>query len=146
MGMTWEQFWEQDSSLVRDYREAKRLRLEEENCIAWLHGLYIYEALCNASPLFRAFSKSGTRAEPYPERPHEFEQKKPMTEEEKNEKMMQDGIAYMERMTARFNQSFYQKQRLEEAQEIMRGSDKNIEQEPINAEKGADEDGRRTDA
>ena len=115
MGMTWEQFWEQDSSLVKDYREAKRLKLEEENYIAWLHGLYIYEALCNASPLFRAFSRSGTRAAPYPDKPHEFEAPKPMTEEERNEQMMQDGMAYMERMTAQFNRNFYQKQAQEEA-------------------------------
>ena len=38
-----------------------------------------------------------------------------MTEEERNEQMMQDGMAYMERMTAQFNRNFYQKQAQEEA-------------------------------
>lgn len=109
MGMTWEQFWEGDSALVKDYREAQRLRMEQENYVAWLHGLYIYEALCLASPLFRAFSKPGTTAGAYPEKPHEFEPAKKLTEEEENEKKMQAGIAYMERMTARFNQEFYRR-------------------------------------
>lgn len=115
MGMTWEQFWEQDSSLVKDYREAHRIHLEEVNYTAWLHGLYIYEALCNASPLFRSFSKSGTRAGPYPEKPHEFQEKEHLTEEQQNERKMQAGMAYMERMTAQFNQSFWRRQAAEGA-------------------------------
>lgn len=114
MGMTWEQFWEQDSSLVKDYREAYRLRQEEANYTAWLNGLYIYEALCLASPLFRAFSKSGTRAGEYPQKPHEFAVPKHMTEQERNEQKMRAGMAYMEKMTAQFNKSFFQKQKAKE--------------------------------
>lgn len=145
MGMTWEQFWEQDSSLVRDYREAKRLKLEEDNYVAWLHGLYIYEALCNASPLFRAFSKSGTRAAPYPEKPHEFERQEHLTEEEQNEKKMRAGMAYMERMTAQFNRSFYQRQAMEEGQKLIHGTGEEPGQD-TNTGKGATEDGRQPDA
>jgi len=137
MGMTWEQFWEQDSSLVMDYRKAKRLRIEEQNYVAWLHGLYIYEALCDASPLFRAFSKSGTTAQPYPDKPHELQPEKKLTEEEENEQKMRAGMAYMEQMTARFNKSFYQRQAREAEQKT--GEDKSTE-------KGATEDGRHTDA
>lgn len=136
MGMTWEQFWEQDSALVKDYREAKKLRIDEENYIAWLHGLYIYEALCKASPLFRAFSKSGTTAMPYPEKPHEFERRKPMTEEEENEQKMRAGMAYMQRMTARFNQAFYQRQKANEL----------VGKPTATAQKGETKDGRHTNA
>lgn len=117
MGMTWEQFWEQDSSLVKDYREAYRIRQEEANHTAWLNGLYIYEALCLASPLFRAFSKSGTRAGEYPQKPHEFAVPKRMTEQERNEQKMRAGMAYMEKMTAQFNKSFFQKQKAKELAE-----------------------------
>ena len=116
MGMTWEQFWEQDCSLVKDFREAHRIRLEEENYIAWLHGLYIYEALCNVSPLFRAFSKSGTRAGPYPEKPHEFDRREHLTEEQENERKMKAGMAQMARIAERFNKSFFQKQKQKEEQ------------------------------
>lgn len=136
MGMTWEQFWEQDSALVKDYREAKRLRIDEENYVAWLHGLYIYEALCNASPLFRAFSKSGTTARPYPDKPHELERRKRMTEKEENEQKMRDGMAYMQRMTARFNQAFYQKQK---AMEL-------AGKQTIAVQKGETKDGGHTNA
>ena len=133
MGMTWEQFWEQDSSLVKDYREAKQIRLDEANYIAWLHGLYIYEALCNASPLFRSFSKSGTRAGPYPEKPHEFKREEHLTEEQENERKEKAGMAYMERMTAQFNQSFFRRQKAQEEAQKQQG-------------KGEADDGGHTDA
>lgn len=32
--------------------------------------MYIYEAICDASPLFHAFAKKGTKAHPYRDRPY----------------------------------------------------------------------------
>lgn len=34
--------------------------------------MYIYEALCNVSPLFRAFGKKGAKALPYPKEPYDI--------------------------------------------------------------------------
>lgn len=127
MGMTWEQFWEQDSSLVKDYREAQQLRMDQINYTAWLNGLYVYEALCNASPLFRSFSRSGTRAGPYPEKPHEFERKEHLTPEQENDRKEKAGMAAMEAIAAKFNQSFFQRQKTEEAKKLM---DENTAEEP----------------
>lgn len=139
MGMTWEQFWEQDSALVKDYREAQKIRIDQINYEAWLHGLYIYEALCNASPLFRSFSKSGTRAGPYPEKPHEFEHKERLTPEQENERKMKAGMAYMERMTARFNKAFYNRQKHEEGKKLMEETPSEHKQDaPQKAETAAD--------
>lgn len=57
-GMTYEQYWDGDPSMVRAYRKAYELRLEEENFKLWLQGKYIYDALCFVSPILRAFSKA----------------------------------------------------------------------------------------
>lgn len=139
MGMTWEQFWEQDSSLVKDYREAYQIRQDEINQNAWLQGLYIYDALCLASPLFRSFSKSGTRAGEYPQKPYEFANgtRKRLTPKQENERKMMAGMAAMEKMAARFNQSFYRKQKEKEGKELMKGTLPSTKE----IEKGATKDG-----
>lgn len=51
--------------------------------MAWLHGLYIYEAFCDVSPILRAFSKA-KKPNPYPDKPYEPET--PAEEESRAEK------------------------------------------------------------
>ena len=109
MGMTYEQFWEQDSSLVIPFRKAYKIRQEQENQQAWLQGLYIYAAL--GSVIGQAFSKRGTRIDPYPEKPFDFEEARRKKKAENNQAKMNAGIAYMQKMTAQFNQSFFAKQK-----------------------------------
>jgi len=75
MGMTYEQFWEQDSWLVRYYRKAYEIRQDEFNRNAWLQGMYVYEAIADIAPILHAFAKKGTKARKYSEKPYEF--KKP---------------------------------------------------------------------
>lgn len=65
MGMSPEQFWEGDYTLVIAYREAWKLRLHKENRDMWLQGMYIYEALCDVSPVLHAFAKRGTKPQEY---------------------------------------------------------------------------------
>lgn len=69
--MTYEQYWEQDCTLVRHYRKASEIKQDVDNQRRWLQGLYFYEALCCVAPVLNAFAKKGTkpvpyRAEPYP--------------------------------------------------------------------------------
>lgn len=71
--MTYEQYWEQDSELVKYYRKAFELRQEEQNRAAWLQGMYIYEAIADLAPILHAFAKRGTKARPYPQKPYEFQ-------------------------------------------------------------------------
>ena len=73
--MTWEQYWEQDSSIVKYYRRAYEIRQEEANRNAWLQGMYVYEAIADIAPILHAFAKKGTKARKYSEKPYEF--KKP---------------------------------------------------------------------
>ena len=70
IGMSYEQFWEGDCWLTKDYREANQLRIRRDNELAWLTGRYVYDAMCAASPLFHAFAKQGTTAHPYLEKPY----------------------------------------------------------------------------
>lgn len=68
LGMTYDQYWNEDCTLVKAYREAYEMRREERNHDLWLQGLYIYNALCAVSPLFR-FSTKPQKAHPYVEAP-----------------------------------------------------------------------------
>ncbi len=72
IGMTYEQYWEQDSWLVKAYRKAQDIRREEQNWNAWLQGLYVYEAIADIAPILHAFAKKGTRARKYSEKPYEL--------------------------------------------------------------------------
>lgn len=82
IGMTSNEYWNGEPSLVKYYREAQRLRSENQNYRAWLQGMYIYEALCDVSPILNAFAKSGTKPLPYPKKPYGYDETK-QTEDEK---------------------------------------------------------------
>lgn len=111
MGMTYEQFWEQDCQLVVPYRKAYQLRQEQENRFAWLQGMYIYESLCDVSPVLHAFAKSGTTARPYPDKPYEFQAAKKQTKEETNKQKMEQTADYLHNLAARFHQTFENKKK-----------------------------------
>ena len=64
------------------YREADKRRMERINAEAHLMGLYVYEALCDVSPVLHAFAKKGTKPRPFRTEPYGMADKK----EEKSEK------------------------------------------------------------
>ena len=70
IGMSYEQYWDGDCWMAKDYREAHKLRQKRDNELAWLIGRYVYDAQCAVSPLLHAFAKNGTTAHPYLERPY----------------------------------------------------------------------------
>lgn len=57
MGMTLAEYYDGDPDDYKSVREAHTLRLEQANFDAWLHGLYIYNAMQCVSPLFRDLVK-----------------------------------------------------------------------------------------
>lgn len=91
IGMTYEQYWYGDVWMVEAFREADRLKQKRKNQELWLQGMYIYEALCDASPLLHAFAKKGTKAVPYREAPYDLfqdqKQEKPKQTFVENERM-----------------------------------------------------------
>lgn len=70
IGMTAEQYWDDDVELCKFYRKKAMIDLDRENQSLWLQGMYIYEALLRVSPAFNALSKK--KPEPYMEKPYEF--------------------------------------------------------------------------
>ena len=98
IGMTYEQFWYEDLTIAKMYLKAYKIKAKRENEIEqwniWKQGMYIYEALCDVSPVLHAFSKSGTKPLPYPEVPYgmdrykeQIEKKEPTKQEVENERL-----------------------------------------------------------
>ena len=108
--MTYEQFWEQDCDLVRYYRKAAQIKQDLRNQDAWLQGAYYYEALIDASPVFRSFAKKGTKPIPYRNSPYElFGQKNTAKRREVQEKHDEKAKAFMEAFMVSVNKKFQEK-------------------------------------
>ena len=71
MGMSATEYWEGDPRLCIDYRKAHRIKRQQAEEDAWMHGFYVYNALCKTSPLFRDWLKDH-KPEPYYEKPIGF--------------------------------------------------------------------------
>jgi hypothetical protein len=107
IGMTPEQYWDSDCTLVKYYRKAEELRNEKRNQELWLQGMYIYEALCDVSPILHAFAKKGTKPAPYSAKPYALTEKQvERDEEEKQRKLVDKGKKFMEAMAASVNKKF----------------------------------------
>ena len=107
IGMTPEQYWEGDCTLPKYYRQAEELRNERRNQELWLQGMYVYEAICDASPILHAFAKKGTKPAPYSAKPYPINSKQiKKDEEEKQRKLTEKGKRFMEAMAASINKKF----------------------------------------
>lgn len=102
--MSYEQFWEQDCRMVKFYRQAQKIKDERYDNQAWLQGLYFYSALCNASPLFRDFTKGTVKATPYQSEPFTAMMRKEKSKEAR-ERKKREGFEYMMRFAERFNKN-----------------------------------------
>lgn len=97
IGMSYDDFWHGDVWKVKAYRKANELQDKRRNQELWLQGMYIYEALCDASPLFRFSMKGGTiKAEPYLKEPY------PITASDVREREEREAKAKEERLKAEF--------------------------------------------
>ena len=103
MGMTYEQYWDGDVCAHKAFREAKRIKLNEENRNMWLQGMYIYEALLDVGQYTKAFSKSKPR--PYRDAPYDlFEQERKEREERERMERYYRMKAKMELFAKRLNE------------------------------------------
>lgn len=83
--------------MVKYYRKADEIKKERRNEELWLQGMYIYEALCDVSPVLHAFAKKGTKPQPYSEKPYAItETQRERADEEKERKLAEKGKRYME--------------------------------------------------
>lgn len=83
MGMSSEEFWHGELKLAKCYREAYELKQEIEDYKLWKQGMYIYEAILDASPILHAFAKKGTKPRPYPDKPYGISKKETKAEKQK---------------------------------------------------------------
>lgn len=64
--MTYEQFWYEDLTIAKMYLKAYKVKQKRETEMdqwyMWKQGMYIYEALCDVSPVLHAFSKKRNKA------------------------------------------------------------------------------------
>ena len=110
IGMTYELFWDGDPTLPKYYRKADAMRDERRNQELWLQGMYIYEALCDVSPVLRAFAPKGTKPNPYSSKPYAINEKQVKAdEEEKQRALVEKGKRFMEAMVTNINKKFEEK-------------------------------------
>lgn len=97
IGMSYDDFWNGDVKMVKAYRKAYELREKRRNQELWLQGMYFYEALCDASPLFRFSMKKGViKPEPYVKEPY------PITEADVRDREEREARKKEERLKAEF--------------------------------------------
>ena len=104
IGMTHEQFWHDDPLIAVHYRNAEKLRNEKRNQELWLQGMYIYQALCDVSPVLNAFAKKGTKPTPYIEKPFPLTLKQAHEQsEQRKTRQYQEKQQSIERLAASIN-------------------------------------------
>ena len=92
MGMTYEEYWQGNPSMAVAFREAYKIRKDEEDAMAWSQGAYFYEAVSTA--LYNAFLEKGKRTKPY--REHPFRWKEPEKSVEQIRDEVVDGLKRFE--------------------------------------------------
>lgn len=85
MGMSYEQYWDEPPILAVAYRNAFKLKRELENEMAWLQGLYVYDAF--AVCLANVFAKRGSKKQNYIEKPIDIF---PLTKAEKKRREQEE--------------------------------------------------------
>lgn len=109
IGMSYDDFWNGDVMMVKAYRRADELRLKQKNHELWLQGKYMYEALCDVSPLFRFSMKKGTvKPEPYAKEPYpitalEVRERKEREEKLKQERFKAEFALFVERLKTKMS-------------------------------------------
>lgn len=74
IGMSIDQFYNQDVTLATVYRKAYDIKNERDNNQLWLQGMYIYDAI--STSIYNAFCrKAGQQAASYTSKPYPINQK-----------------------------------------------------------------------
>lgn len=69
LGMTYDEFWNQNVDMTRAYRKADEFKRRRENEVLWLQGIYVRDALiCTVGNMFsgKSAKKQEYPKEPYP--------------------------------------------------------------------------------
>lgn len=69
IGMSASEYWEGDNDYPKQYRKAEKMRQEQVNYEAWLHGLYVYDAIMSG---LSHVNKNKSDHKNYAEKPYDF--------------------------------------------------------------------------
>ena len=94
VGMSYDEFWNQDVTMVRAYRKAWELKRRQQNEAHWMQGLYFRDALL--STVGNMFSSKSATPNEYPKEPY------PVTAEQVAEREEAEHRRMEERMKADF--------------------------------------------
>lgn len=90
IGMTYDEFWNQDVALVRVYRKADELNRRRQNEALWMQGLYIRDALL--STVGNMFADKGATPNEYPKEPYPVTAEQVAEKKEAERRRMEDRI------------------------------------------------------
>ena len=103
IGMSNDDYWNGDCELVKSYRKADEIKKKRDNEKLWLQGMYIYEVLCDVSPIFNPFNRH-PKPLPYATEPYVLNEKEQREKEERERKLQQEKIkAKMKAFASAFN-------------------------------------------
>lgn len=105
MGMTYDEFYREDHTLVIAYRRAYERKLEQENQKLWLMGAYVYQAVARVAPLLIPFN-SHPKAEPYLDKPFPLFGKDEPDKALESKAVLEKGFAYMQTQMIKVNKKF----------------------------------------
>ena len=72
--------------------------------------MYVYEAICDASPILHAYAKKGTKPHPYADKPYALTNKQRKQDTEAKDKAVFDkGKKFMEAFMTSYNAKFKDK-------------------------------------
>ena len=93
-GMSYNDFWFGSPYMAKFYREAHDIVVKKQDENNWMMGVYVYEALCDVSPILHAFSKRGTKPLPYRDKPLTYDESRDKTEEEKEREIEAERLKF----------------------------------------------------
>ena len=97
--MSYDEYWNQDPWLAKDYREAWELKQKNDNYLAWLQGLYNYKAL--GVVVGNVVRKKGQKAENYFDKPLEFDEEEKKTPQQIRQEVYDRLKGFKERWDAK---------------------------------------------
>lgn len=100
MGMTYDEYWDGDALAPKLYQERYKLQQQRDDINAWVQGMYIYEILCDVSPLFQIMSKKAVKVRPYSDKPYSLKntEKEHNNEQLTSEELKQGRLAFRVQM------------------------------------------------
>lgn len=105
LGMTYDEFYKKDHTLVIAYRKAYEQKQEQKNQEMWLMGAYVYQAIARIAPLLIPFNEH-PKADPYLDKPFPLFGGEEAQANTEAKAVVDKGLAYMKAQALKVNRKF----------------------------------------